>query len=135
MEANPFLQQKMKQIQNLDFYKNLEELNFHIQQVTEGESFDDSVYGPNPIPREYTFDPVDERVDIYSECNDDLYEEFIKQGKAIHDKYNNGNYCNSKNPKLLLHVDNCPVKGKEHAYGGYRCQSDKNEWNKTECQA
>ena len=122
-------------ITDLDIYKNLEKLNFHISQVTVAESFDDSVYGPNPIPREYALDPVDERVDIYSNYNDDLYEEFIKQGKEIHDKYNNKNYCNSKNEKLLLHDDNCSVNGKEHAHGGYRCKSDESEWNKTECQA
>ena len=122
-------------IHKLDFYKNLEKLNFHIEQITAGESFDDSIYGPNPIPREYAFDPVDERVDIYSLYNDDLYEEFIKQGKTIYNKYNKENYCNPKNEKLLFHIDNCPVKGKEHAYGGYRCKSDKHEWNTTECQA
>ena len=125
----------VKKIPNLEIYKNLRKLNFSIVQVTIGETFDDSVYGPNPIPREYAFDPVDERVNIYSTYNDDLYEEFINQGKAIHDKYNKENYCNPKNPKLLFHVNNCPVKGKEHAYGGYKCKSDKNEWNKTECQA
>jgi hypothetical protein len=122
-------------LHNLDFYKNLEKLNFHIGGVTSAETFDDSIYGPNPIPREYAFDPIDERVDIYSVYNDDLYEEFIKQGKMIHNKYNKENYCNPRNEKLLFHIDNCPVKGKEHAYGGHRCKSDKNEWNTTECQA
>ena len=129
------ISQVESKIQNLDFYKNLEKLNFHIVQITAAETFDDSVYGPNPIPREYAFDPVDERVDIYSGYNDDLYQEFIKQGKAIHNKYNKENYCNPRNEKLLFHIDNCPVKEKEHAYGGYRCSSDKNEWNTTECQA
>ena len=126
---------QVEEIENLDVYKNLKYFNFYISQITTAETFDDSVYGPNPIPREYALDPVDERVDIYSKYNDDLYEEFIKYGKEIHDKYNNGNYCNSKNEKLLLHVNNCTVKGKEHAYGGYRCNSDKNEWNTNECQA
>ena len=35
----------VKKIQKLDIYKNLENLNFHIGQVTVAETFDDSVYG------------------------------------------------------------------------------------------
>ena len=121
-------------IEKLDIYKNLEEIGFHIAQVTVGESFDDSVYGPNPIPREYTFNPVDDRVDIYSKYSDDLYKQFIDQGKKIHEKFNKGNYCNPKNEKLLLHNSECTLE-KEHAHGGYRCMSDKNEWNTSDCQA
>ena len=104
-------------------------------QVTIGETFDDSVYGENPIPREYAFNPVDYRVDIYSKYSDDNYKDFIKEGKNIHDKFNKKNYCNSKNEKLLYHTDNCTIEGKEHAHGGYRCKSDKNEWNNEDCQA
>ena len=124
----------VRTIENLQVYKNLEEIGFHIVQVTVGESFDDSVYGSNPIPREYTFEPVDDRVDIYSKYSDDLYQKFIEQGKAIYEKFNKGNYCNPKNEKLLLHNSECTIE-KEHAHGGYRCKSDKNEWNTEDCQA
>ena len=39
-------------IQNFDLYKKLDKIGFLISQVTVGETFDDSIYGPNPIPRE-----------------------------------------------------------------------------------
>ena len=120
-------------LQNLDAYNKLYQLGFNVAQVTAGETFDDSVYGDNPIPREYAFDPVDYKVDIYSTYSDDNYEEFIKQGKIIHEKFNKENYCNPKNEKLLLHSD-CTIEGKEHAHGGYRCKSDKNEWDTDNCQ-
>ena len=51
--------------------------------------------------------PVDYRVDIYSSYSDDVYDEFIEKGKEIHKKFNEDNYCNSKNEKLLLHDEKC----------------------------
>ena len=125
---------QVEEIEKLDIYKKLKDLGFIILGVTTGETFDDSVYGPNPIPREYSFDPVDYRVDIYSKYSDDIYQDFINQGKIIHEKFNKKNYCNPKNEKLLFHTDNCIISGKEHAHGGYKCNSDKSEWNTEDCQ-
>ena len=124
----------VEEIEKLDIYDKLYQLGFHVGQVTVGESFDDSVYGQNPIPREYAFIPVDYRVDIYSKYSDDNYDEFIKQGKIIHNKFNKENYCNPKNEKLLLHSD-CVVQGKEYAHGGYRCNAEEHTWNTNDCQA
>ena len=125
---------QVEEIENMDLYKNLEELGIIIEQITTGEAFDDSVYGPNPIPREYAFNPVDYRVDIYSKYSDDNYKDFINYGKKIHEKFNKKNYCNPKNEKLLFHSDNCTIKGKEHAHGGYSCNSNTSRWNTEDCQ-
>ena len=129
--------QSISQVDNidqLDINKNLEKFGFNILKVTTGETFDDSVYGPNPIPREYAFDPVDYRVDIYSKYSDDNYKDFIEYGKKIHEEFNKKNYCNPKNEKLLFHTDNCKIEGIEHAHGGYKCNSEKSEWNTEDCQ-
>ena len=101
--------------------------------LTTGEVFDDSFAKENPIPMEYTINPVDYRVDIYSEYNDNIYDDFIDEGIKIFSKFNVQNYCNSKNKKLILHVNNCnSITDDEHAHGGYIC-GDNNIWDKTKC--
>ena len=102
--------------------------------LTTGEVFDDSFAKENPIPMEYTINPIDYRVDIYSEYNDNIYDDFIDEGKNIFSKFNEQNYCNSKNKKLVLHDDNnCnSITDDEHAHGGYIC-GDNNIWDKTKC--
>ena len=125
----------IKQINDFYLYNKLYDLGFIVGQVTVGESFDDSVNDINPIPREYAFDPVDYRVNIYSSYSDDIYMDFIEEGKKIFNKFNNENYCNSKNDKLLLHIDSCKnIKGFEHAHGGYKCKKNQNRWDTSECQ-
>ena len=121
-------------IENFYLYNKLYNLGIVVGQVTMAESFDDSVYDLNPIPREYAFDPVDYRVNIYSSYSDDLYMKFIEEGKKIHAKFNKENYCNSKNDKLLMHSDTCKIEGKEHAHGGYKCNPDNNKWDTNNCQ-
>ena len=49
----------VQSINNFYLYKKLYNLGIVVQQVTVAESFDDSVYEENPIPREYALDPVD----------------------------------------------------------------------------
>ena len=73
----------IKQIDDFYLYKKLYDLGFYVGQVTVGESFDDSVNDINPIPREYAFDPVDYRVNIYSSYSDDIYMDFIEEGKKF----------------------------------------------------
>ena len=125
----------IEKINNFYLYNKLYDLGFYVAQVTAGESFDDSVNDINPIPREYAFDPVDYRVNIYSSYSDDIYMDFIEEGKKIFNKFNNENYCNSKNDKLLLHIDSCKnIKGFEHAHGGYKCKKNQNRWDTSECQ-
>ena len=115
------------------FCKNLEELGFTTDGVTVGE-FYDGFREDNPIPREYTLDPVDYRVNIYSRYSDDIYEQFIKEGLEVYNLFNNGTYCNGKNERLLLHDDNCKIiEGDQYAHGGYRCNKE-NKWNKEKCE-
>ena len=114
-----------------DLYKNYK---FLIGGVTTGETY--NFYQENTkdqIPMEYSFDPVDYRVDIYSPYSDDIYNDFIQEGLKIHKKFNEDNYCNSKNQKLLLHDEICKnIQGYEHAHGGYKCNNE-NIWDKTQC--
>ena len=102
--------------------------------ITNTEIFNDLYQGGNPIPREYQLNPVDYRVDIYSKYSDELYDEFIKEGLEIHKKFNQENYCNSKNKKLIFHDNNnCnEIVGNNYAHGGYICGDD-NKWDKTKC--
>jgi len=100
-------------------------------EVTSQEIFDD-YKDINPIPREYSFNKVDFRVDIYSKYSDDIYSDFIEEGKAIFDKFKEGNYCNSKNEKFIIPDENCRNIS-EHLHGGYKCSKEKDEWDKSEC--
>ena len=71
---------------------------------------------------EYVLNPVDFRVDIYSDYSDNIYDQFIQEGLSIHKKLNEENKCNSKNSKLLLHDDKC--KESSGSGGGYKCKND-----------
>jgi hypothetical protein len=55
----------IQSLQGTEIYDHLYKLGVYAGQVTVGESFDDSYQDKNPIPREYHFDPVDTRVNIY----------------------------------------------------------------------
>ena len=119
-------------LKGTDIEKNLTDLGFSIGGVTIGETFNDS-YKNNTIPREYALDPVDERVNIYSDYSDTLYEKFIEEGLKIFEKYKN--QCNSKNKRLLLHDEiKCKdIIGREFEHGGYKCKEN-NEWDKDNCE-
>jgi len=46
-------------------YENLKSLGIIIEGITFGETFEEDYNRGNPIPREYKYDPVDERSNIY----------------------------------------------------------------------
>ena len=119
-------------IEGFYLYNNLYDLGIKVSRVTLGETFDGSIYKENPIPREYAFDPVDYRVDIYYSYSDDVYENFINEGLKIHSLFND-TFCNSKNQKLLLHNESCYNIGITHAHGGFKCKEQGNEWDKETC--
>ena len=114
------------------YYQNLFELGFYVNSISASESFGDNYMEKNSLPLEYDFDPVDERVDIYNEYSDDIYQTFINKGKEIFKKYNQDKKCNKKNKKLLY--DNNDEKtcykfdDDEHAHGGYQC-NDYGTWS------
>ena len=105
--------------------------DFIVKTITTQEIFDE-YKDENPIPREYTFNPVDFRVDIYSKYSDDIYDNFITEAKNIINKFKNENYCNSKNGKFIIPDDNCRNMG-ENLHGGYKCSKDKDELDKSKC--
>ena len=124
----------VRNFEETEMYKNLNSVGFTIIGVTFEEIYDDNYQNDSPIPREYTIAPVDYRVDIYSRYSDDLYEKFIKEGLEIHNLFNNGSYCNSKNDRLLLHDEKCKIfEEDEYAHGGYKC-NDQNKWDKEKCE-
>ena len=115
-------------------FLELKSLGFYIGGVTSAETYNfHQTNTKDQIPREYAFDPVDYRVDIYSEYSDSLYDKFIQEGLNIHKKLNIDNSCNSRNEKLLLHDNDCIVSGYDHAYGGYKCKAD-NTWDRSKCE-
>ena len=126
---------QVEKLTNTNMYKELFNLGIIIYGVTTGETFyfyQNNLYGQ--IPGEYTFDPVDDRIDIYSDYNHGIYNDFIQEGLKIHEKFNKNNMCNSKNKKLLLHNDGCYyIEGKDYAHGGYKC-NDNNEWDTSKCE-
>ena len=117
-------------------YVNLSYLGFIVRGVSASESFNYDYNKTDAIPREYQFDPVDERVDIYESYTDEKYQLFINKAKQIFEDYNKNNKCNKNNKKLLYD----PNDGKtcytfdddSHAHGGYECGDD-GIWNTTEC--
>ena len=108
--------------------QNLKQLGFEIVGISYAETFGDNYKEKNEIPLEYDFDPVDERVDIYNEYSDEIYQNFIDKGKEIFKKYNQDKKCNKKNKKLLLDPNDGKTCYKfdndEHAHGGYICNDD-----------
>ena len=111
-------------------YYNSQSLGYEIIGITYAESFDDSYQNPNPIPREYTIDLVDERVPIYSAYSDDLYNDFISKAKDIFEKYETK--CSKNNPRLLLDDENCIFNDKRK--GGHPCGDDE-KWDMSKCEA
>ena len=114
---------------------NLIKYGFNIVRITTTESYNFHQKNvKDQIPREYALDPVDFRVNIYSDYSYDLYDKFIKEGIKIHKKLNEQNQCNSKNDKLFLHDDSCKkINGNSYTHGGYKCGSG-NIWDKSICQ-
>ena len=122
---------------NSDIQQKLSNLGINLIGVTAEETFDISMgyTKKNLIPREYQFDPVDERIDLYSHYSDSNYDIFIDEGLKIYNKYNKNNECNPKNERLLLHDDKCQKfeeVGLENAHGGYKCNKE-GHWDKSKC--
>ena len=65
-------------LQDKEYY-SLQSLGYEINGISFAETFDVSYQNPNPIPREYTIDLVDERVLIYASYSNYLYNDFIKK--------------------------------------------------------
>ena len=119
-----------------DIYNNLTECGFEIIGTTYFESYNYSYQEENPIPREYLTHPVDERVDIFQNYDDSLYNKFIDEAKIIFKKYNENQLCNKNNLKLVYDPNNkkdCySFENDSHAHGGYQCDEQTGKWS-TKC--
>jgi len=117
-----------------DVYNNLKDSGFEIIGTTFFESFNYSCFDKNPTPREYLIHPVDERVNIYQNYDDSLYDKFISEAKRIFKKYNDDQYCNPDNLKLLYDPNNkneCyAFENDSYAHGGYECDPQTKKWSK-----
>ena len=126
----------VENFQGTEFFNNLFNLGFKINGITASETFSDNFKEKNSKPREYQFDPVDERVDIYNPFTEDDYQLFINKAKDIFKKYNEDKKCNKKNKKLLYDPNDGKTCYKfpddEFAHGGFMCGEDEH-WNDT-CQ-
>ena len=113
----------------------LKKLGIAVNSVTISESYNFHQKNvKDQIPREYEFDPVDFRVNIYSHYSDNLYDIFIDEGLRIHNSLNKDNQCNPKNDKLLLYDDKCKIiTGDPHAHGGFKCNKDTGMWDTSKC--
>ena len=120
--------------EDTDIYNNLTDCGFEIIGTTFFESFNYSYKYDNPTPREYLVHPVDERVNIFENYDDSLYDKFISEAKKIFKKYNVDEFCNKNNLLLIYEPDNkkdCySFKNDAHAHGGYECDAETGKWTK-----
>ena len=120
---------------NTDVYKKLKDVGILIKGVTIYESYNYTYQIKNPIPREYSIHPVDEKFDIFKPYTDELYDQFIAKAKEVLNKYNEEKKCNPKNLELVYDPNNkkdCyTFEGDEHAHGGYECDASSGTWSKT----
>ena len=102
-------------------YKKLnDKFNISINMPGNQNFFDDLNLN---VPLEYLVTPVDERVEIYHHFKDIYYNEFIKEGLKILNKYKTR--CNPNNKKLVYFTNKCNGQFEnEYTFGGYKCGED-----------
>ncbi len=88
------------------------------------------IEGQLDYPEEFQVTPVDERIDIYDDYYEYLYQDFIDKAKEIFKKYNEDNLCNPNNKNLKLLSKDCDKNFNKYTYGGYECGDD-GKWNNT----
>ena len=116
---------------NLTGIKGFNELvkrGFYFPQIPIGSLFR-NVYDKNSenVPEEFTVNFIDERIDVYNNYNDQLYENFVAEAKKIFKKYES--HCNPNNTYLNFLNENCSFDD-IHLHGGYKCGKD-GKWNET----
>ena len=116
---------------NLTGIKGFNELvkrGFYFPQISIGSMYRSSYDKNNEnIPEEFIVNLIDERINIYNNYKDDLYEDFISEAKNIFKKYES--QCNPNNKYLNFLKEDCTFDD-IHLHGGYKCGND-GKWNET----
>ena len=112
-------------------YQNLIKNGFNISQIAYIPTYKNQyVEGKLDYPEEFQITPVDERIDIYDEYYDYLYQDFIDKAKEIFKKYNEDNICNPDNKNLKMLSKDCDKFYNKYTHGGYECGDD-GKWSTT----
>ena len=82
------------------------------------------------MPFEYTFNEVDERIELYEKFDEENYNFMIDEANRIINLYKTD--CNKNNPKLVLFDDKCKFSDDIHGRGGFGCGND-GKWNYSFC--
>ena len=107
------------QIQELE---DLGNFGYYFDQISYGPSYKNQyIEGKLDYPEEFSVTPVDERVNIYDEYDDTLYEKFIDKAKKIFEKYNKDGNCNKDNKNLKMLNTECDKNFDKYTKGGYEC--------------
>ncbi len=113
--------------------KELNEFGYDFRQLSYMplyKTYYDEIKKELEYPEEFTINPVDERVDIFSKYTDENYNLFIDKAKEIFEKYKT--HCNPNNTNLKLVDDKCYTAGMPiYTHGAYSCGED-GFWNKNE---
>ena len=108
-------------------FNKLLQKGFYFPQMPIGPMYRSSYDKNNEnIPEEFIVNLIDERINIYNNYNDDLYEDFITEAKKIFKKYEKE--CNPDNKYLNYLKEDCKFNDK-NLHGGYKCGDD-GKWNK-----
>lgn len=103
----------------------------HIANENISNSSGGGINNDTLVPREFLFDPADERLPIYGAYDDTRYELFVEAGKGVVEKYKT--QCNPANPLLHMRSSECDAAmDKPHMHGGFACGAD-GRWS-TKCE-
>ena len=109
----------------LSCLSTLKKYGFNFIQIPFGPSYKNQfIEGNLDYPEEFQVTPVDERVEIYNEYDDSLYQEFIDNAKNIFKKYNEEGKCNPDNKNLKMLNEECDKNFDDITHGGYECGDD-----------
>ena len=105
-----------------DIQKDLIDFKIFFKQISYGPSYKNQyIEGKLDYPEEFSVTPVDERVNIYDEYDDTLYQKFIDKANDIFKKYNKEGKCNPDNKNLKMLNTECDKNFDKYTKGGYEC--------------
>ena len=116
---------EFENIPNIQIQNDLIDFGYFFKQISYGPSYKNQyIEGKLDYPEEFNVTPVDERVNIYDEYDDTLYQKFIDKAKEIFKKYNVEGKCNPDNKNLKMLNTECDKNFDKYTKGGYECGKD-----------